>query len=65
MGVNVKRFLETVRDFNHATTPWDEFDPFRLDGLSTGNGKLAIPKSNWALPIDEPPYVAYGVTCGV
>ena len=24
-----------------------------------------MPKSNWALPIDTPPYSAYGVTCGI
>ena len=26
---------------------------------------LAVPKSNWALPISEPPFVAFPVTCGI
>ena len=33
------------------------FDPTRLDGLATRG--LDIDKSNWALPLDTPPYVAY------
>ena len=36
---------------------------FALDGVATES--LAIPKSNWALPIDKGPFVAYGVTCGI
>jgi tricarballylate dehydrogenase len=26
---------------------------------------IAPPKSNWALPLDAPPYVGYAVTCGI
>ncbi|MBI3758861.1 MAG: FAD-binding protein, partial [Deltaproteobacteria bacterium] len=26
---------------------------------------LAIPKSNWANVLDEPPFVAFAVTCGI
>ncbi|HEU5330271.1 MAG TPA: FAD-binding protein, partial [Thermomicrobiales bacterium] len=26
---------------------------------------LAPPKSNWALPLDTPPYLAFAVTCGI
>ena len=53
---------ETVREFNAATRE-GEFDPAALDGLSTAG--IAPPKSNWALPLDEPPFVGYAVTCGV
>ena len=63
IGVNPSTFTQTVAEFNAATSP-GKFDPFHLDAVSTGS-KLAIPKSNWALPIDKPPYVAYGVTCGI
>ena len=63
MGINVSAFTNTVRQFNAHTQPGD-FDPFHKDGLSTTEG-LAIPKSNWAIPLDTPPYVAYGVTCGI
>ena len=39
------------------------FDPNVKDGRRTEG--LAIPKSNWANPIDTPPFEAYAVTCGV
>ena len=26
---------------------------------------LGIPKSNWANPLDKPPFEAYAVTCGI
>jgi tricarballylate dehydrogenase len=35
-----------------------------LDGNSTKNN-LTIPKTNWALPIEKGPFIAYGVTCGI
>ena len=40
-----------------------EFDPAVKDGLRTEG--LAVHKSNWALPLDSPPYVAFPVTCGI
>ena len=40
-----------------------EFDPVVKDGLHTEG--LAVPKSNWALAIDTPPYTAFPVTCGI
>ena len=63
MGIDESAFAATVSQFNAHTQPGD-FDPFHKDGLSTKEG-LAIPKSNWAIPLDTPPYVAYGVTCGI
>ena len=39
------------------------FDPNVKDGRGTTG--LAVPKSNWANPIDTPPFEAYAVTCGV
>jgi tricarballylate dehydrogenase len=39
------------------------FNPNVKDGRSTEG--LAVPKSNWANPLDAPPYEAYQVTCGV
>ena len=62
IGVSKTQFLVTIDTFNKATSP-GKFNPFELDGLNTGD-KLTIPKSNWALPLDQPPFVAYGVTCG-
>ena len=39
------------------------FDPTVRDGLATRG--LALPKSNWAQPLDAPPFVAYPVTGGI
>ena len=63
LGVNVREFLKTVHEFNAAVPKSGTFDPFHKDGLSTGDN-LEIPKTNWAQTIDQPPYVAYAVTCG-
>ena len=64
LGINVEAFENTVQRYNNATQP-GKFDPFHKDGLSTVQGKVFPPKSNWAVPMDSPPYVAYGVTCGI
>ena len=34
-----------------------------LDGLHTEG--IVPPKSNWAQPIDTPPYLGFAVTCGI
>jgi tricarballylate dehydrogenase len=52
----------TVADFNAAVQP-GAFNPAVLDGKGTKG--LTPPKSNWALPLDSPPYVGYAVTCGI
>ena len=62
-GVDAARALATVREYNAAVNTNTPFDPSVKDGRST-NG-LAVPKSNWANTIDEPPFEAYAVTCGV
>jgi tricarballylate dehydrogenase len=52
----------TVNAFNAATDP-GEFDPDSLDGNHTEG--LDPEKSNWALPLNEPPYHGYRVTGGI
>ncbi|OJJ95591.1 hypothetical protein ASPACDRAFT_1883270 [Aspergillus aculeatus ATCC 16872] len=66
MGVDATNFAETIRQYNAATPPdaVKKFNAFTLDHVSTGTA-LAIPKSDWALPINQGPFVAYGVTCGI
>ena len=49
-------------DFNAAVAP-GEFNPAVLDGKGTRG--VVPPKSNWALPLDTPPFVGYAVTCGI
>ncbi|HJP23378.1 MAG TPA: FAD-dependent tricarballylate dehydrogenase TcuA [Alphaproteobacteria bacterium] len=56
-------FLATVAAFNAAVQSDVPFDPTVKDGRGTDG--LALPKSNWANALDEPPYQAFAVTCGV
>jgi tricarballylate dehydrogenase len=52
----------TVAEYNAHTTA-GAFDIGKLDGL--GTRELAPPKSNWARPLDTPPYFAYPVRPGI
>jgi tricarballylate dehydrogenase len=62
-NMNVDEMVRTVNEFNAAVDQSIPFNPSIKDGRQT-NG-LAVPKSNWANPLDTPPYEAYGTTCGV
>lgn len=62
-GVNVQRFLATVRAYNDAVDRDTAFDPAVLDGKGTSG--LDVPKSNWATPIEVAPFEAYAVTGGI
>ena len=62
LGIDRPGLERTVAAFNVAVQP-GPFDPSRLDGKRTEG--IEPPKSNWALPLDTPPYVAYAVTCGI
>ncbi|HXH10469.1 MAG TPA: FAD-dependent tricarballylate dehydrogenase TcuA [Alphaproteobacteria bacterium] len=62
LGINRDGFVQTVQAFNAAVQP-GPFDPTVLDGKCTKG--ITPPKSNWALPIDTPPFIGYGVTCGI
>jgi tricarballylate dehydrogenase len=55
-------FTRTVRSFN-ASVMEGTFDPSIKDGKGTVG--VSPPKSNWALPIDTPPFVGYAVSCGI
>lgn len=55
--------LRTLAAFNEAANDATDFDPTELDGLSTRG--LEPPKSNWALKLDSPPFVAYSSTGGI
>lgn len=62
-GVNPDRALETIRAYNGAVDTGAAFNPNIKDGKGTSG--LPIPKSNWANTIDEGPFEAYAVTCGI
>jgi len=61
--VDAARALATLTAFNAAVMSDVPFDPNVKDGRGTVG--LAVPKSNWANPIDAPPFEAFAVTCGV
>jgi tricarballylate dehydrogenase len=61
--VDAARALATLRAFNAAVQTTLPFDPNVKDGRGTVG--LAVPKSNWANPLDTPPFEAFAVTCGV
>jgi tricarballylate dehydrogenase len=62
LDIDAAGLMRTVADYNAACQPGD-YNPAILDGKHTRD--LTPPKSNWALPIDEPPYHGFAVTCGI
>lgn len=62
MDIEVEGLVATVDQYNAACQP-GEYNPTVLDGVHTEG--IEPPKSNWALPLDSPPYLAYAVTCGL
>jgi tricarballylate dehydrogenase len=62
MGVAPEALEKTIEEFNSAVQP-GEFDPTIKDGKHTEG--VEPPKSNWALPLDSPPFYGFAVTCGI
>lgn len=62
-GVDKAAFLRTVAEYNAACRTDIPFNPNVLDGRRTEG--LTIEKTNWANPLDTPPFHAYHVTTGV
>lgn len=62
-GVDPRAFLEEIRAYNAAVRTDIPFDANVKDGRCTEG--LAVRKSNWANTIDEGPFEAYQVTCGI
>lgn len=69
---NKEQFIKTIQEYNEAVrlhrkeNPNCKWDPAIKDGLSTQSSakRLALPKSNWALTIDQGPFVAVKITTG-
>jgi tricarballylate dehydrogenase len=61
--VNPQAFLDEVKRYNAAITTNVPFNPLVKDGRGTVG--LEVPKSNWANAIDEGPFEAYQVGCGI
>lgn len=62
-GVNFRKCLSTIKNYNKSCKSNRKFDPTILDGRSTIG--LDINKSNWALALNTPPFRAYPVTGGI
>lgn len=63
LDIDADQLVKTVEEFNTAAHTPNPFEQLRKDG----NGTVGItpPKSNWAQKIATPPFVAYGVWCGI
>ena len=62
LEIEPERLRRTFDQFNQASQG-GQFDPSRRDGKATVG--LTSPKSNWAVPLDSPPFQAYAVACGI
>jgi tricarballylate dehydrogenase len=62
-GVDRTAVLEEISRYNAAVDLSVPFNANIKDGRATRG--LAVPKSNWANTIDQPPFEAYQVGCGV
>ena len=65
LGIDQQGLQRTIEEYNAACPPdaAERYHPSKLDGVGTTG--IAPPKSNWALPLSEPPYLGYAVTCGI
>jgi tricarballylate dehydrogenase len=62
LDIDPQGLVRTVNQFNAACRP-GSYNPSVLDGMKTVG--IEPPKSNWALPIDTPPFTGFMVTCGI
>lgn len=62
MGVDASALEATVTEFNASIDRSKPFHPSVKDGRAA---HVTPPKSNWAEPIEDAPYYAFPVTCGI
>ena len=63
IGIEPTVLKHTVAEFNNAVRKDVAFDATKLDGKCTEG--ITPKKSNWASPIEKPPYWAFSITGGV
>jgi tricarballylate dehydrogenase len=63
LGLDPKCFAETLAEYNRAAAGNTEIRIEKLDGVCTRG--LTPPKSNWALPIDHPPFYGLPLRPGI
>ena len=62
-GVVAEKALQTLTQYNAAVDVDTPFDPTVKDGRTTRG--LLLNKTNWANRLEQPPFTAYPVTCGI
>lgn len=62
LGLDSQALAKTVADYNAAVGP-GEFNAHIRDGKATRG--LSPPKSNWAFPLNSPPFIAYPLACAI
>ncbi len=62
LEIDPEKLAKTVAEYNAACQPGD-YNPAVLDGVHTKG--ITPPKTNWALPIDKPPYAGFITTTGI
>ena len=63
LGLDPDRLDGTLREYNRHAAGGEVYDTSAADGRTTSELKPA--KSNWALAIDQPPFRAYPLRCGI
>ena len=63
LDIDKEAALQTIRQFNEARRTDRPFNPSKKDGCATIGIEPA--KTNWANKLDEPPFEAYEITCGI
>lgn len=61
--VNSRQLEDTIEQYNRSIVSEIPFNPTKKDGRRTSG--ITPSKSNWANAIDDPPFLAFGVTCGI
>jgi tricarballylate dehydrogenase len=62
-GLDPDTVTRTIAGFNASVVPGGTFDPAMLDGCRTKG--LSPDKTNWALPLNTPPYYAIAMRPGI
>ena len=63
LGLPADKLVATIDQFNEACGDDSQFHPTELDGVATSG--IEPPKTNWARPINKPPYYGYSLRTGV
>ena len=63
LDIDPEGLAQTVQEYNAAVQQDIPYNPTVKDGRGTVG--ITPPKTNWAQPIDTPPYLGYAVTCGI